>query len=140
VVRMGKQHVRNGAISVRQIKTGAELLIPIHPALAVELAQVPPGQVMFLMTQERGRSKAFTANGFYNTFARWCEQAGLPPGRSPHGLRKAAAARLADAGCTTHEIAAITGHRTLSEVERYTRAANQKKLAQAAILRLKGNR
>jgi integrase len=37
-----------------------------------------------------------------------------------HGLRKAAARPLAEAGCTTHEIAAITGHKTLSEVERYT--------------------
>ena len=38
-----------------------------------------------------------------------------------HGLRKAALTRLADAGCTTHEFAAISGHKTLSEVERYTK-------------------
>ncbi|WP_062017988.1 tyrosine-type recombinase/integrase [Gluconobacter japonicus] len=64
-----------------------------------------------------------SANNFYNQFIDWCREAGLPAGCSPHGLRKAAARRLAEAGCTTHQIAAITGHRSLAEVARYTQAA-----------------
>lgn len=52
---------------------------------------------------------------------------------SAHGLRKAALRRLADAGATTHQIMAISGHRTLSEVQHYTRAAQQKTLAKAAM-------
>jgi len=52
---------------------------------------------------------------------------------SAHGLRKAAARRLAEAGCTAHEIAAITGHASLNEVQRYTRAADQQKLAASAM-------
>jgi hypothetical protein len=48
---------------------------------------------------------------------------------SLHGLRKAAATRLASAGCTHHEIKAITGHKTLSEIERYTREAEKAQLA-----------
>src|SRR5262249_26139995 len=44
--------------------------------------------------------------------------------------------RLADAGCTAHEIAAMSGHKTLSEVQRYTSAANQAKLAKAAMERI----
>jgi len=51
-------------------------------------------------------------------------------------LRKAALTRLADAGCSVHEIAAISGHKTLSEVERYTKAANQARLARAAMERM----
>jgi len=43
--------------------------------------------------------------------------------------------RLADAGCTAHEIAAISGHRTLKEVEHYTRAVDQARLARAAMER-----
>ena len=39
--------------------------------------------------------------------------------------RKATARRLAEIGCTAHEIAAITGHSTLGEVERYTKAATE---------------
>ena len=53
-----------------------------------------------------------------------------------HGLRKSAAARLAEAGCSEHEIMAITGHKTLSEVQRYTRQARQKTMAQSAIAKL----
>jgi integrase len=55
---------------------------------------------------------------------------------SAHGLRKAAARRLADAGCSTHEIASITGHATLAEVSRYTKAADQQRLARSALGKL----
>src|SRR5262249_55937791 len=44
--------------------------------------------------------------------------AGLPPECSFHGLRKAALTRLADAGKTVHQIAAVSGHKTLKEIER----------------------
>jgi integrase len=53
-----------------------------------------------------------------------------------HGLRKLAAAELADAGCTMHEIAAVTGHLSLSMVQLYTQSADQERLARAAIVRL----
>jgi integrase/recombinase XerD len=52
-------------------------------------------------------------------------------------LRKATAAALAEAGASTHEIAAVTGHMSLEEVERYTRAVRKKKLADAAMAKLK---
>jgi len=52
---------------------------------------------------------------------------------SAHGLRKAAARRLAEAGCTAHEIAAITGHASLGELVRYTKAVDQRRLAEAAM-------
>lgn len=54
-----------------------------------------------------------------------------------HGLRKAAATRLANAGCTVDQVKAITGHRSLTEVARYTRAADQYRLARQAIEKLK---
>src|SRR5262245_21768537 len=60
-------------------------------------------------------------------------EAGLPPCCKAHGLRKAAARRLAEAGCSAHEIMAVTGHKTLGEVERYTRAAEQERLNAAAM-------
>src|SRR5580765_1964871 len=62
--------------------------------------------------------------------------AGLPDRCVTHGLRKAAARRLAEAGCSANEIQSITGHATLQEVTRYTKAAEQKKLAVAAMKRL----
>jgi integrase len=53
-----------------------------------------------------------------------------------HGLRKLAAAELPDAGCGMHEIAATTGHQSISMVQLYPRSAGQERLATAAIARL----
>jgi integrase len=60
---------------------------------------------------------------------------GLPP-LGVHGLRKLAASRLANSGCTAHEIAAVTGHKSLSMVQHYTKTADQERLAESAISRL----
>lgn len=130
VVRLGRHSMREGRIWVRQQKTGAELLLPVHPALAVELAALPAGRMLFLETEA---GAAFTAGGFYNAFAGWCAEAGLPKGRSPHGLRKACARRLAEAGCTAHQICAVLGWRRLAQAEVYTRAADQARMAAAAM-------
>jgi len=128
VVRMGRQHVRGDCIAVQQEKTGAVLLIPITSALAAALAAAP-NNMSFLTT---ANGKPFTPAGFGNLFKQWCREAGLPH-CSAHGLRKAAATRLAEAGCTAEMIKAITGHKTLVEVSRYTRAADQVRLARMAI-------
>jgi integrase len=133
IVRMGRQHLRHGLLHVRQIKTGAELEIPLHPELQRVLADCPPEHLTFLVTDA---GAAYSVNGFYNSFSDWRAAARLPAGLSPHGLRKAAARRLAEAGCTSHEIRSITGHASLAEVERYTRAAEQRRLATAAIARI----
>jgi integrase/recombinase XerD len=86
------------------------------------------------LTTEFGRP--FTPAGFGNWFRDQCDQANLHH-CSAHGLRKATAAALAEAGATAHEIAAVTGHMSLEEIERYTRAARKKKLADNAIAKLK---
>ena len=132
VVRMERKHLRGDIIEVTQQKTGTSLMIPVHPNLMTELIQAPENG-NFL---QRRNGESFTANGFYMRFKSWRDAAGLPDGLSPHGLRKAAARRLAEAGCTAHQIAAITGHATLSEVQRYTRAVDQEKLAREAMKRM----
>jgi integrase len=53
--------------------------------------------------------------------------------RKPHGLRKAACRRLAEAGCSANEIASISGHASLDEEARYTKAADQARLARNAL-------
>jgi integrase len=68
-------------------------------------------------------------------FRDWCNEAGLE-GLSSHGLRKAACRRLAEAGATEKQIAAISGHKSLNEVARYTRAADQERLARDAMRKL----
>jgi integrase len=115
-----------------QGKTGEKLWIPMHPELAQVLRQQGPAGS--ILTTSFG--KEFTDKGFSNFMADKIGEAGLPERCVTHGLRKAAARRLAEAGCSSKEIAAITGHRTLKESERYTKAAEQRHLAVAAIGRL----
>jgi integrase len=133
VIRMGRQHIRDGVLQVRQQKTGVELLIPVHQTLAEIIAKTPKDHLTFLTTQY---GRGFAGVSFGHWFRKQCNAAGLPH-CSAHGLRKAAARRLADAGASTHEIAAITGHASLREVQRYTRGADQKRLARAAMARMK---
>ena len=72
--------------------------------------------------------KAFT--GFIADAA---ASAGLPLRLSPHGLRKAACRRLAEAGASANEIMSITGHTDIKEIETYTKAAEQRRLAELGM-------
>lgn len=132
VVRMGRQHVGANGLRVTQGKTGVSLVIPMHAALRAEL---PTTGLTFLCT---AFGRPFTAAGFGNWFRDTVDAVPELKGRglSAHGLRKAAARRLAEAGCSALQIAAITGHRTLKEVSRYTAAADQERLARDAVKRI----
>ncbi len=137
VVLMGHQHVRGGFLTIVQRKTGQEVSIPLHRDLKSLIDTLPKDSPTFLVG-ERGGS--LTPESFTNWFRDCVKEVTdadgnrlLPDGLSPHGLRKATCRRLAEAGCTAHEIMAISGHKTLSEVTRYTVAASRKHLAERAM-------
>jgi len=132
IVKLGRGHVRNGALHLTQQKTDRALTIPITAALAEAINAMPGNDALVYLRNERGQ--AFTARGFSKWFVKQCERAALN-GLSAHGLRKAACRRLAEAGCSANEIAAISGHASLREVERYTRAADQARMARNAVAR-----
>jgi integrase len=135
VIRMGPQHVRDGGINVVQQKTGARVWISLHPELRAIMDATPLGHLVFLVSN---RNEAYaSAQSFGNKFREWTKEAGLT-GCQFHGLRKACARRLAEAGCTAVEIMSITGHSSLKEVERYVRAANQRHMSQSAIGKVSG--
>lgn len=129
VIRMGRQHVRGGRMHVVQSKTGRALSIRVSDELAAELERAPKGHLTYLVTD---KGAPYTAAGFGNWFREVCDKAGLGF-VSAHGLRKAKARRLAEDGATAHEIAAITGHKSLAEVQRYTESADQERLADRAM-------
>jgi enterobacteria phage integrase len=113
-----------------QKESDEKLVIPMPPRLQREIALHRKNHVMILVTEW---GKPFTVKGFGNFMSDAIRAAGLPAHCKAHGLRKAAARRLAEAGCTAKQIQAITGHKTLAEVERYTRKADQIRLARQAI-------
>lgn len=133
LVRLGRQHVQGGLLSIRQEKTRTQVEIPVLAELQAELGRLPADQLTFLLNEH---GKAFRPSTFTDWFRKVCDEAGLPEKRSVHGLRKSGAIRLAEAGCTDHEIMAWGGWTSLSEVQRYTKKAKRRKLAQGAVLKL----
>ena len=81
---------------------------------------------------ETSFGKPFTRKGFGTQFKRWCVSAGLPH-CSAHGLRKAGATVAAERGATPYQLMAIYGWKSLSQALGYTKAAEQKRLAAAAM-------
>jgi integrase len=137
VAKMGAHHIHDGVLTIDQGKTEggdeAHLEIPVHPKLREIIDSTPTlGVKTFLVTSF---GKPFTAAGFGNWFRKLCDQAGCPD-ISAHGGRKATARRLAEIGCSAHMIAAITGHASLAEVQRYANAADRKRMAREAMKKL----
>ncbi|CCE11551.1 putative Phage integrase family protein [Bradyrhizobium sp. STM 3843] len=153
-VQIGPRHVRKTAAHPLGViedyqpqkgrRTGGNLVtVPIHPDLAAAIeAMSMVGADTFLVTDY---GKAFTPKGLGAKMREWCDAAGVPPmvdaaGKSKnvasHGLRKLCLTRLAEAGCTVFEIASISGHKDLREVQLYVEAANRKKMAAAAMGKL----
>ena len=135
VVKMRRSELSDGLIRVIQEKTGAELSIPLHPALTAAI-KAAPAKGVTLIGDANGRPiKRATLTLIMKKAV---ESAGLPTRCVAHGLRKAIMRRLAESGSSTKEIAAISGHRTLKEIERYTAAADQVRLSKGAMAKLRG--
>jgi integrase len=137
-VRMGRQHIRHdllppqphGWLSIVQRKTGTLVEVPVTDALQAAIDASPNNHLTFLTTS---RGEPFSDAGFTGWFRKRCNEAGLPNGLSAHGLRKARARRIAEKNGSAHAVAAITGHKTISEVQRYTVDYDRRKLAAEAM-------
>lgn len=133
VVRIGRQHIRNGKISLTQQKTRASLVLPVHSELAKAIAAMPRHEHLTFLVTSFG--KPFTKEGFGNWFRDRCDEAGLS-NCSAHGLRKSFTRRLVYAGLTHAQGKALTGHATDAEFNRYARHANQEQLAEEGMANL----
>jgi integrase len=129
LVQMKWTDLVNNAIAVRQQKTDEPLTIPCHRTLAEALAAAPRTSDYILPGLG---NQALTAEGLSNAVRKTLKKLNVG-GFSVHGWRKNAGVALAEAGCTEREIMAILGHRTHAQSFHYTKRANQKRQAEAAI-------
>ena len=131
-VKLGRGHVtRDGWLSFKQSKTGGQVDIPFDRPLPA-FAQVDAGDLRMLhaaidaqpvkhmtfLCTARGASRSEKAVS--NWFAGKARDVGLQ-NRTAHGLRKSRAIRWAQAGSSSLQIGAWTGHTSLGEIERYCR-------------------
>ena len=116
VVRMGRQHIRNGMMTMGRQKTGVPYNA-IMPRLQAAIDAMPASDnLTFLITAQ---GKPFTAAGFGNYFRDRCCEAGLQERCASHGLRKAAATCLAELGLTDHQLMAWFGWTSNSQADLY---------------------
>jgi hypothetical protein len=143
--------IKNGMVHVIQSKTGTELWLPAKvPGLPKRGHRI---------TDTKGQP--MNASALSALIKRAAEAAGLPPRLDASSVKNsfftprpvlalpraaldapptgcARMRRLAESGATAKETAAVSGHKSLKEIERYSAAADQAMLAAAATKKLSG--
>jgi integrase len=123
---------------------GKLITVPLHDDLIAAIAAMDViGTDTYLITDY---GKPFGNKGFGSRMREWCDAAGIPPitdvngkvkNAASHGLRKLCLTRLAEVdGITAQQIAAVSGHKNLAEVQVYIDNYNRKKAAASAITML----
>ena len=136
LVKMRWDEYDGESVYVAQEKTGEKLWIFCHAALRAELeAWKRDRTAVTILTDSLGTPYKH-AGTFATVFSAERKKHPCLNGLVFHGLRKTAAAKLAEAGCSSLEIKAITGHRSLEMVELYTRQADQKRRSRSAVVKL----
>jgi integrase len=134
VLRMAPEHVEDGGIHVVQQKTGKELWVPLHTDLKAALANWSSSPYV-----QTPNAKPYTPERFRAAWTRLMNDtpAGLirKEGYTFHGLRASSVEKLRERGCDNLQIEALTGM-SPTMITRYSRFANQKRLAKAAVRRL----
>ena len=128
------------AIQVTQKKTGTRLWVPCHADLKAELTEWKRNATSVTILVNPASEQPWNRIGFSNAVRLAIKAHPELKGYVFHGLRKASASLLAEAGCSALEIAAITGHMSLKNLEIYTRQADQRQRANAAIAKLENYR
>lgn len=128
LAKIGRRHMRDGLLTFERQKTGITAEVPLKPDLLAVIARTPDIAPAFILSEH---GKPFTAASLGNLFGDAAREAGITA--RLHGLRKAFCVYWAEQRATTSQIAAMAGHMSLSEVERYTRAADRKRMVKLLV-------
>jgi len=127
--------VKGGRIKIKRAKGCNGVDIPLSPELKTALDAMPANDHLTYLVNAKG--EPYTPQALGTKFAEWATEAGLPQCCRMHGLRKSRTAQLASRGASPHVIMAVTGHKSLSEVQRYADKFNRRRAADAAMALLK---
>ena len=109
---------------------GKSIFLPMTPMLARELAPLSRDTGTVLVSSRGGPYKDNTLS---TRMAEWCADAGIEPGYTMHGLRKALGVKLAEADASTRQLMETLGHSNIAYAELYSREASQMRLAVQAM-------
>ena len=116
LVLLRREQLRGKVAYLEDTKNGERRAVPLS-SRAVELLKSLPVRL-------DGRFFSLSPQTVSNYFPKACESAGVS-GLRLHDLRHEATSRLFERGFSMMEVAAITGHKTLSMLKRYTHLSPQ---------------
>jgi hypothetical protein len=129
-----RDHLKDGRWEIDHVKGNDETSVAITAEARAAIDALPAAPIRFFITGQWG--KPYSIEGLSNRFRKWARAAGCPG--SLHGLRKGVSRRLGEAGATTLEGRAITGHKNDRTFLHYAAKANRRTLADAAQAKLIG--
>lgn len=130
LVKLSRNNISGDLLTYRRQKTGTLSKVPITPELRRVIAGTPDIAPAFLLNN---KGKPISAETLGNLFRHACREAGMEA--RLHGLRKAFCVYWAEKGSTTHQLAAMAGHLSLSEVQRYTQAVDRERMIKALVIK-----
>ncbi|RME59315.1 site-specific integrase [Candidatus Parcubacteria bacterium] len=104
-------NLRKRTVHLPETKTGEPRTVPLSSRAAAVLERLP--------RRIDGRVFGLTSDAIGRAFRRVCARAGIE-GLRFHDLRHEATSRLFEKGLNPMQVAAITGHKTLQMLKRYT--------------------
>jgi integrase len=133
IAALTRESLRGGRLIVDHAKGNNATSVPVLASTRAAIDALPAAPIRHLIVSEFG--KPFSVAGLGNRFRKWCDQADLPQ-CSMHGLRKATARMMAEAGATDAEIMAVTGHKKPATAAYYRADAARPLMADKGLGRL----
>lgn len=128
LAKLGRKNIKGDLLVYKRLKSNVTAYVPLTHELRAVIARTPDIAPTFILNSF-GRS--FSKESLGNRFGDAARAAGISA--RLHGLRKAFCTYWAEQGKSTHEIAAMAGHVSLSEVERYTSAADRERMIKLLV-------
>lgn len=128
LARLSRKNIKGDLLVYERQKSGITARVPITAELSAVIGRTPDIAPTLILS---GAGKPYTPESLGNLFRDAAVEAGMTA--RLHGLRKAFCVYWAEQGSSTHQIAAMAGHMSLSEVERYTRAADRERMVKLLV-------
>lgn len=128
LARLSRKNIKGDLLVYERQKSKITARVPLTPELRAVIERTADIAPAFILS---GHGKPYQAESLGNLFGDAAREAGM--NARLHGLRKAFCIYWAEKGVSTHQIAAMAGHMSLSEVERYTRAADRERIVKLLV-------
>lgn len=128
LAKLSRRNLHGDLLVYERQKSRITARVPVTKELRMVIDRTADIAPAFILTK---RGKPYTAESLGNLFGDAARSAGISA--RLHGLRKAFCVYWSEQGATTHQIAAMAGHMSLSEVERYTRAADRDRIVKLLV-------